>query len=36
MKKIIFDKYAKAVAKAFHLEMDKLFEKSKRRNQDNS
>jgi chromosomal replication initiation ATPase DnaA len=33
MKKIIFDKYAKAVAKAFHLEMDKLFEKSKRRNQ---
>ena len=32
MKKPIFDKYALAVAKAFHLEIDKLFEKSKRRN----
>ena len=32
MKKPIFDKYAVAVAKAFHLEIDKLFEKSKRRN----
>tara|TARA_Y100001938_G_C7992408_1_gene380170 strand:+ start:304 stop:600 length:297 start_codon:yes stop_codon:yes gene_type:complete len=32
MKKPIFDKYAHAVAKAFHLELDSLFEKSKRRN----
>ena len=32
MKKPIFDKYAVAVAKAFFLEIDKLFEKSKRRN----
>ena len=31
MKKPIFDKYAVAVAKAFHLEIDKLFEKSKRK-----
>jgi len=33
MKREIFEKYAKAVAKAFHLEMDSMFEKSKRRNQ---
>lgn len=32
MKKDIFDRYAKAVAKAFHLEMDSMFEKTKRRN----
>lgn len=33
MKKEIFEKYAKEVAKAFHLEMDSMFEKSKRRHQ---
>tara|TARA_R110001583_G_scaffold144185_14_gene296232 strand:+ start:450 stop:746 length:297 start_codon:yes stop_codon:yes gene_type:complete len=33
MKRIIFEKYAVAVAKKFHLEIDSLFEKSKRRNQ---
>ncbi len=33
MKRTIFEKYAVAVAKKFHLEIDSLFEKSKRRNQ---
>ena len=31
MKKPLFDKYAVAVAKAFHLEIEKLFVKSKKR-----
>jgi|TARA_R110000796_G_scaffold18221_15_gene55318 chromosomal replication initiation ATPase DnaA len=33
MKKPIFEQYATQVAKHFHLSMDSLFEKSKRRNQ---
>jgi len=32
VKKPIFDQYAMAVAKAFHLEIDNMFEKSKKRN----
>ncbi|HAB26568.1 MAG TPA: hypothetical protein DCE27_01470, partial [Xanthomarina gelatinilytica] len=31
MKKTIFDEYATKVAKKFHVELDSIFEKSKRR-----
>ena len=31
MKKNIFDSYASKVARAFHIELDNIFEKSKRR-----
>jgi hypothetical protein len=31
MKKEIFDKYAVAIAKQFHLTLDQMFDKTKRR-----